>query len=181
MELNPKSTESIIEVNLFWKLNYNKLPHLLLNSNCGNWKTVYIYKKNTGGGNRRSKTPYKYNLPLNMTFELVHKTNSVSNNGQWWYSLSILIWGSIIERFLSKAPVAPENYWNEVLQLNKFSVQFGRGVLRWKPIWSLGLKQTGLVSALAPAPSSNALAARGARPRTPWGVPGIVPDSVRAN
>ena len=38
--------------------------------------------------------------------------------------------GSIIEQFLSKAPVASENYWNEVLQLNKFSVQFGRGVLR---------------------------------------------------
>ena len=79
MELNPKSTESIIEVNLFWKLNYNKLPHLLLNSNCGNWKTVYIYKKNTRGGNRRSKTPYNYILPLNMIFELVHKTNSASN------------------------------------------------------------------------------------------------------
>ena len=77
MELNPKSTESIIEVNLFGKLNYNKLPHLLLNSNCGNWKTVYIYKKNIGGGNRRrspSTTPHNYFLPLNMTFELRHKT-----------------------------------------------------------------------------------------------------------
>ena len=55
MELNPKSTESIIEVNLFWKLNYNKLPHLLLNSNCGNWKTVYIYKKNTGEGRKQKE------------------------------------------------------------------------------------------------------------------------------
>ena len=53
--LNPKSTESIIEVNLFWKLNYNKLPHLLLNSNCGNWKTVYIYKKNTGEGRKQKE------------------------------------------------------------------------------------------------------------------------------
>ena len=78
MELNLKSTESIIEVNLFGKLNYNKLPHLLLNSNCGNWKTVYIYKKNIGGGNRMRSpnmtTPHNYFLPLNMTFELRHKT-----------------------------------------------------------------------------------------------------------
>ena len=57
MELIPKSTKSIIEVNLSLKLNYNKLPHLLLNSNCGHWKTVYIYKKNIGGGNRSPKTP----------------------------------------------------------------------------------------------------------------------------
>ena len=56
MELNLKSTESIIEVNLSLKLNYNKLPHLLLNSNCGNWKTVYIYKKNTEGGNTTPAT-----------------------------------------------------------------------------------------------------------------------------
>ena len=121
MELNPKSTESIIEVNLFWKLNYNKLPHLLLNSNCGNWKTVYIYTKNTGG---RTETEL---LPLNMTFELVHKTSLF----QWRVMIfSEQFRGSIIVSFLSRAPVDPENYWNEALQLNKFSVQFGRGVLR---------------------------------------------------
>ena len=37
---NPKSTESIIEVNLSSELNYNKLLWLPLNSNCRNWKTV---------------------------------------------------------------------------------------------------------------------------------------------
>ena len=43
---------------------------------------------------------------------------------------SELLRRSIIESFLYRAPVDSENYWNEVLQLNKFSVQFGRGVLR---------------------------------------------------
>ena len=162
MELNPKSTESIIEVNLSLELNYNKLPHLLLNSNCGNWKTVYIYKKNTGRGRKHNSCHLTWPLSSSIKLTLFN----------WRVIIfSELLRRSIIESFLYRAPVDSENYWNEVLQLNKFSVQFGRGVLRWKPIWSLGLKQTGLVSALAPAPS-NALTARGQSAWKRLGPPG---------
>ena len=47
---------------------------------------LHLQEKHKGRKQKEPGTPYNYNLPLNMTFELVHKTDFVqleSNNIQW--------------------------------------------------------------------------------------------------